>query len=417
MPAKILMLRNQLAAAEAALNTLMQTRSTLQTRDAELEARLAAADAEDPDLQREIEENDTATTENETAITEAESKVEGLRSQIQELETRNAGAIGAPTVIRSRSDAQARAAQFQRTGRQTIGDLPNFIRATPLLVSGNTIATPTGVGGINGPVGPQVGSLIDMIPIVDATGMGTWREAYDKPVAATSATAEGADSPEMDLTDSFGYVDFTPTEFPVTAYISRQVAKQSPLAYEAAVHQKVRLAMRKALNAKSVAAITGSDLCAAHKVAAAGIDHNFLSNLILAYGGDDGVDGTAVLNLSKADLKAIAAVRGKNEYIPVYTIVPDAANPNTGVIKDNHGLSCRYALNSACASLTGSSAGAKTMFYGNPNCAKLALWGDVDVRVYEGHKVEQRLLTIAGDLTADVHPVVLDGFVVVESNG
>lgn len=417
MPAKILMLRNQLAAAEAALNTLMQTRSTLQTRDAELEARLAAADAEDPELQREIEENDTATTENEAAITEADAKVEDLRSQIQELETRAAGAIGAPTVVRSRSDAQARAAQFQRTGRQTIGDLPSFIRADPLLVSGGTIATPTGVGGINGPVGPQLGSLIDMIPIVDATGMGTWREAYDNPATATTATAEDDASPEMDLSDSFGYVDFIPTEYPVTAYISRQVLKQSPLAYEQAVRAKVRLAMRKALNATAVASIIGSDISTTLEVAATGIDHNFLSNLILAYGGDDGVDGTAVLNLTKTDLKSIASVRGTNEYIPVYTIVPDTLNPNVGVIKDNHGLSCRYALNSACASLTGSAAGATTMFYGNPNCAKLALWGNLDVRVYESHKVEKRLLTIAGDLTADVHPVVPDGFVVVKSTG
>lgn len=417
MPAKILMLRNQLAAAETALNALLQTRSTLQTRDADLEARLTAAEAEDPELQREIEENDAATTANEEAITEANANVENLRAQISEMEARAARAIGAPAVVRSHSDAMTRAAQFQRTGRQTIGDLPSFIRADPLLVSGGTVATPTGVGGINGPVGPQVGSLIDMIPIIDATGMGSWREAYEKPVVATTATAEEVASPEMDLSDSFGYVDFMPTEYPVTAYIGRQVLKQSPLAYEQAVRAKVRTAMRKALSAAATSAIVSSNIVAQMEVAASGIDQNFLSNLILSYGGDEGVDGTAVLNLTKADLKAIASVRGKNEYLPVYTIIPDTFNPNIGVIKDNHGLSCRYALNSACASLTGSSAGDITMFYGNPNCAKMAIWGDVDVRVYEGHKVEKRLLTIAGDLTADVHAVVLDGFVSVKSAG
>ena len=35
------------------------------------------------------------------------------------------------------------------------------------------------------------------------------------------------------------------------------------------------------------------------------------SRIILAYGGDEGVDGAAVLVLPKEDLKAFAAVRGK----------------------------------------------------------------------------------------------------------
>lgn len=412
MPAKILMLRNQLAAAEAALNTLMQTRSTLQTRDAELEARLAAADAEDPELQREIEENDTATTENEAAITEGQAKVDDLRSQITELETRNAGAIGAPVGGR-RGDAQARAAQFQRTGRQTIENLPAFIRANPLLVSDGNVATPTEVGGINGPVGPQVSTLIDLIPVIDCTGMGTYREAFELDDEAATAAAEGAASGELTL--NYDYVDFTPTGWPVTAYISNQVAKQSPLAYEASVHNKVRVAMRKALAKAAVEKIVGSELCQKLKISASGIDHTTLSKLILSYGGDEGVAGSAVLTLCKTDLQAFAAVRGKNEYLPVYTVIPDTANPNAGILKDNHGLSCRYVLDSNVKPLTGATAGDQTMFYGNPNCAKLTMWGGFEVKVYEGYKVKERLLTIAGDLTADVGPCVKNGFVVVEA--
>ncbi len=417
MPAKILMLRNQLAAAEAALNTLMQTRSTLQTRDAELEARLAAADAEDPDLQREIEENDTATTENETAITEAESKVEGLRSQIQELETRAAGAIGAPTVVRSRSDAQTRAAQFQRTGRQTIDNVATFLRATPvpLTVSGGTVATPTVVNGISGPVGPQVGTFIDLIEPVDATGCGTWREAYDKGTDGVATTAEGGTVPEYDFDDDFGYVDFQPLPFPVDANISEQVMYQSPLAYETAVHEKVRLAMRKGLSAAAVTNIVNSPLSQQLEVVTSGIDHNFLSDLLLSYGGEEGVEGEGVLVLCKTDLRAFAKVRGKNEYIPTYSVIQDTVNSNTGIIRDNYGLSCRYVLDKNVKPLTGAAEGDLTMFYGNPKCAKLLTWGGCRVRVFEGPKISKRLLTIAGDMTANVGPRVPNGFIVVKA--
>lgn len=416
MPAKILMLRNQFAAAETALNALLQTRSTLQTRDADLEARLTAADAEDPELQREIEENDAATTANEAAITEAQAKVEDIRTQIAELENRTAGAIGAPQVIRDRGDAQTRAAQFQRTGRQTIDNVATFLRAaTPLTVAGGTVAAPTVVNGIAGPVGPQVGTFIDLIEPTDATGCGTWREAYDKGTDGVSTTAEGEAVPEYDFDDDFGYVDFQPLPFPVDANISEQVMYQSPLAYEMAVHEKVRLAMRKGLSAAAVTNIVNSPLSQQLEAVTSGIDHNFLSDLLLSYGGEEGVEGEGVLVLCKTDLRAFAKVRGKNEYIPTYSVIQDTTNSNTGIIRDNYGLSCRYVLDKNVKPLTGAAEGDLTMFYGNPKCAKLLTWGGCRVRVFEGPKISKRLLTIAGDMTANVGPRVPNGFIVVKA--
>ena len=141
-----------------------------------------------------------------------------------------------------------------------------------------------------------------------------------------------------------------------------------------------------------------------------------LSDIILSYGGDEGVEGAAVLTLAKDDLKAFAAVRGKNEYLPVYTIVPDTDNPSGGVIKDNHGLSCRYCLNKNVTALSKASLSAspvKTMFYGNPQCAEMGLWGGVEVTVNEGYKFGEGLLTILGEVTADADVTVNKGFVVV----
>ena len=145
---------------------------------------------------------------------------------------------------------------------------------------------------------------------------------------------------------------------------------------------------------------------------------NFLSDIILAYGGDEGVDGAAVLVLPKEDLKAFAAVRGKNEYLPVYSIIPDAANPSMGVIKDNNGLSCRYCLNKnvpALSTATLSTTAKKGMFYGNPQCAEMALWGGVDVSVNDGYKFGEGLLTILGEVTADADVTTPKGFVVVSA--
>ena len=143
---------------------------------------------------------------------------------------------------------------------------------------------------------------------------------------------------------------------------------------------------------------------------------HLLSDIILAYGGDEGVEGAATLVLNKADLKAFASVRGTNEYLPVYSIIPDSANPSSGVIKDNNGLSCRYCLNknvTALSSLTPTTTAKKTMFYGNPQCCEMGLWGGVEIDVNDGYKFGEGLLTIRGEVMADQDVTVPNGFVVV----
>lgn len=128
------------------------------------------------------------------------------------------------------------------------------------------------------------------------------------------------------------------------------------------------------------------------------------------------MEGAATLVLNKADLKAFASVRGTNEYLPVYSIIPDSANPSSGVIKDNNGLSCRYCLNknvTALSSLTPTTTAKKTMFYGNPQCCEMGLWGGVEIDVNDGYKFGEGLLTIRGEVMADQDVTVPNGFVVV----
>ena len=53
------------------------------------------------------------------------------------------------------------------------------------------------------------------------------------------------------------------------------------------------------------------------------------------------------------------------------------------------------------------------MFYGNPQCAELALWGGVDVAVNDGYKFGEGLLTVLGEVTAAADVTTPKGFVVV----
>ena len=262
------------------------------------------------------------------------------------------------------------------------------------------VVGPTGVGGINDAIG-GVSALVDMLKITDCTGMTGYKVALMTGDAADAAAiTEGSAPTESEPT--FDSVTLMPTNYGTVGYVSKEIRKQSPLNYEEKVRESARRALRRKLNAVAANAILASTLNTAHaleadKSATKGsvlFDEKLLSNIILAYGGDEGVEGSACLYLNK----------------------PDAANPSTGIIKDNNGLSCRYCLSkdlTALSTATLTTTATKHMFYGNPQCAELALWGGFEVEVNEGYKFAEGLLTVRGEVTADVDVTVKNGFVVV----
>ena len=132
----------------------------------------------------------------------------------------------------------------------------------------------------------------------------------------------------------------------------------------------------------------GADIFAGENVGAA-IAVDTLDKLVFGYGGDEMVAGQARLYLTKANLKAIGALRGTNEKRRLYTITPDQNNPNTGIIADG-GLIVPYTL---CAAV-----GATKLVYANPLNYLLGLFGQYSIRVDESYQAGKRLNTILGDV-------------------
>lgn len=386
----------------------------------EIETRMAAIAAE----------IDTASGEGLTALEKEVNDLKGEREKINaEIETRAkmrrdvASGIIPATVIEQKEekrmdmiDNETRAKKFVETNKMVIAD--EEVRS--ILVSSGTIATPTVVSnGINDTIGAKHSSILDMVNVVNCVGMGTHRVAYN---AADSAAAgdqtEGQDASEKDWTPA--YKDITPTSVAVIAYISDQVKKQSPIMYESKVRQEALVALRKNAVAKVVAALKAStlvstltaDLDNSNK---GEINENTLRDIAFAYGGNDGVTGSAVLFLNKTDLIAFGDVRGTNEKLPVYEITPDGSNPNIGTIKDG-GLVVKYCITSGLTALSGTSqtsSAIKTMFYGQPQCLELDLFSNYEIAVSSDFKFAARLDTIRGSVDIGADVVVQDGFVAV----
>ena len=421
---KTILLRKKYEALQKEEAQLRATQAGFATREADLAAQVEAATTDE-----EIAAAANAVAALEEAQKTTRQRLETIKDEadaiLAEIDAAEAAAaaagVEAPaearSAVRSGAAFQRRCQEFQRTGRMVYENARSMVKRAVLSTTAGVVG-PTGVGGINDAVGSNVSDFIDLIKITDCTGMASYKVAYMTGDANAAATADGADPSESNPT--FGAVELKPSMVSLLSYISREIRKQSPLQYEQKVNESTTRALRRALSKQAVDAVLASSLTTAHELVgttgAALFTASLLSDIILAYGGDEGVDGAAVLVLNKADLKAFAAVRGKNEYLPVYSITPDTANPSMGVIKDNNGLSCRYCLNKnvpALSTATLTTNGTKTMFYGNPQCAEMALWGGVEVNVNEGYKFGEGLLTIRGEVTADTDVTFKDGFVVV----
>ena len=290
-------------------------------------------------------------------------------------------------------EVEARAKQLHENGKAVI----NNSEARAVLVSAGKLATPTEVAGINDILGARVSSIVDMVKVVDASGMGAYKVAYQLTDAAAATTAEGDEYHNSEPT--FDFVEIKPQTETVLSYISKQARKQTPLAYAAKVNESALIALRR-----RAAAIITTNLLASKlnvSLAATALDETFLRKVALSYGGDESVVGAAVLQINKEDLITLGDVRGSDKK-PVYEITPDAGNPNTGIIKDG-GLSVHYVINSNLAG---------KQVYGQMKNFELALFSDYEINVSEDFAFNKGLLAISGDVELGGDVTVQGGFVV-----
>lgn len=297
-------------------------------------------------------------------------------------------------------DAEERAKAFKESGKLHIENA----EARSVLVSSGKIATPTEVDPDIRNIWNTVSSIVDLVKVTDATGMGAYKVAYQTADAQAAEQTEGQSYNSSDPT--FDFVTITPTTYAVLSSISKQVQKQTPLQYEAKVRESSLYALRKKAAAVVTNAIVNSDLTQALPLAA--LDDKALRTIAFNYGGDDAIVGEAWLFLNKADLITLGDIRSEATQQAVFEITPDTANPNTGVIKDG-GLSMRYCLNSALEE--------GTLLYGQALNAELALFSNYDIRVSDDFYFDKGMLAIRGDVELGCEVTKLNGFLKVTVGG
>ena len=292
------------------------------------------------------------------------------------------------------NEIEARAKAFADSGKMTIENA----EARSVLVSSGTLATPTEVAGINDAVGARVSSIVDLVKITDASGMGAYKVAYVDTDATAATQTEGGAYNASEPT--FNFVEIAPQTEAVLSYISKQARKQTPLNYQQKVNESALVALRKRAAKIITDKLVASTLNT--KISISALDEKTLRTVAFNYGGDESIVGAATLFINKTDLVALGDVRGSDKKA-VYEITPDAGNPNTGVIRDG-GLAVPYCIDS---NLT-----AGTLVYGQAKCFELALFSNYEINVSEDFAFDKGLLAIRGDVELGGGVTVKGGFVV-----
>lgn len=392
MKKKLEKLLNAKKEQREALNKSMIESDSKEER-AEIGATLAKLGEEINDIEAmlaEVDEPATDTGAGESASEGETGNAERGFDVMATMQTRN----GAPAADKGK-EAEARAKAFADSGKMTIDNA----EARAVLVSSGKLATPTGVDGINDILGERVSSIVDLVKITDASGMGAYKVAYQTADATAATQTEGSAYNSSDPT--FAFVEIKPQTEAVLSYISKQARKQTPLNYQAKVNESALVALRKRAAKIITDKIVASTINT--KLYSVTLNEKALRTIAFNYGGDENIVGAATLFLNKADLVTLGDVRGTNDKKPVYEITPDTANPNTGIIKDG-GLSVPYCIDSNLAS--------GTLVYGQPRCFELALFSNYEINVSEDFAFDKGLLAIRGDVELGGDVVVNNGFVV-----
>lgn len=359
-------------------------------------------------------------------------QMEDLNDLIQE-EARKAVQTPGPQGSEARDIAEERGQALLRGDRVDFDavEVQRAVRNSVTLATG-TLVQPTGAGtDIRDTIGGSISSIIDQVRVVDLTGMGSFLEPYviSELEASAGKPATLAGTARTTAADpTFGVAEIRPYEVNVTTFVDRNISRLSPANYYEKIYGMAMRALRRKVagfivngdgqsspimyGIKNATNKAGSSIYTTVDVS--GVDIDLLDTLYFAYGSSSEMGPTARLLLTKADLKALGALRGTNEKRRLLEITPDAGNPNTGTIRDG-GMILPYTISADLTSLAGATQGSsaiQTMLYGDPMNYELGLFGPYSIRVDESVKAVERMVAILGDTFVGGNLVVDKGFVV-----
>ena len=257
----------------------------------------------------------------------------------------------------------------------------------------------------------EVSTLVDKVHVVNLNGGETYKKSFVKSHGEAGLTAEGASYSETE--PEYGYL--TITKVKVTAYteITEELEKLPALPYQAEVLKNINISLKKKISQQILRGAGDSNTFTgifSDKAVALADQKEFkineitdttLDDIIFAYGGDEEVEGGAVLILNKNDLRAFAKLRTK-EGRKVHVIDYNACTID-GI---------PYVINSHCKAISDPSTadGEYAIAYGSLNNYEVPIFSPVEIGKSTDYKFKDGIICYKASVFTGGNVVGYNGF-------
>jgi len=257
----------------------------------------------------------------------------------------------------------------------------------------------------------QVSTLVDRVNVINLNGGETYKKSFVKSNGIAGTTSEGGAYSTTEST--FGYL--TISKVKITAYteITEELEKLPSIPYQAEVLRNINISLKKKISeqilrgAGTTNTFTGIFSDAAVALADTtpleieAITDSTLDDIVFAYGGDEEVEGGAVLILNKNDLRAFAGLKTQ-EGRKVHTI--DYVNKTIDGIP--------YIINSHCKAIsnTNTAAGEYGIAYGALKNYEVPVFSPVEIGKSTDYKFKDGIISYKASVFTGGNVVGYNGF-------
>lgn len=276
-------------------------------------------------------------------------------------------------------------------------------------VSSSSAALATHASSELVPAFEQVGTLDTLVDVESLPGGESYKVAFEKTIGTGDITDEGENYADAEPT--FDYADIDKVKITAYAEITEEMQKLPNADYDSRVYQAVVGAARRKVisqifngngNKQFVGIFNApSKIIANEAKVIATITENTLDDFIYAYGGDENVEGDAVLLMNKLTLAEFAKVKGADKK-KAYDIV---LRGNTGTI---NGIT--FVLTSRVKPFATALANEPYISYGKLKAYKLTYFSDYEVQKSTDYKFKQGMTAYKVSVMAGGSPVMYNGF-------
>lgn len=402
----------------AELRSIHEGVSGLKEEIRQLEAMVAEAEAE--------EARDAGSQNDDPAAGEQRSAEDGEEGE-QRMSGKNVvmGSFGQGSAdpmetmrAKMQEDYEQRGADL-KAGKEVQMDYIAGPEERAVTVGGGTLVVETKYSRTLSPKFNEVSGLIDQVNAVPLQGGEAYKKGFEISDGEGDYTAEGADYTDAEPT--FGSV--TIGKACVTAYaeITKQAEKLPNVDYNAMVQRSIRNAIRKKITKQLVVGAGTADTITgiynapvaviplATDIPVSAIDEDTLDAIVFGYGGDENVEGDAVLILNKTDLAAFNAVRLSDGDRAYEITMP--MNGNMGVITSNKSFSVPFIINSACGVTATATVDDYTMVYGKLPMYEMPIFSQLNVMRSDDYKFKTGNIAYRGEIYVGGNVTMYKGFV------